>query len=66
MTAYELMFSMLLFFCQPGETLPDVTVYEGTPDKEVNIADLFRGKKGVLFSVPGAFNPSCSKVSPGH
>ena len=35
---------------------------EGTPKTLVNIKDLFVGKKGVLFAVPGAFTPGCSNV----
>lgn len=37
-------------------------VFEGDPDTKVNLATLFQGKKGVLFGVPGAFTPGCSKV----
>lgn len=39
---------------QTGEKLPDATVYEGAPDNKVKIRDVFKGKKGVLFGVPGA------------
>lgn len=39
---------------QVGDQLPDATVYEGTPKDAIKIRDLFAGKKGVLFGVPGA------------
>ena len=54
----------LLFdiFFQVGDKLPSIEVNENNPGEKVNIADLFKGKKGVLFAVPGAFTPGCSKV----
>nr|KAF6467233.1 peroxiredoxin 5 [Rousettus aegyptiacus] len=45
-----------------GDPIPSVVVFEGKPDNKVNLAELFKGKKGVLFGVPGAFTPGCSKV----
>ena len=52
---------------QVGETLPSVDLHEGTPKDKVNILDLFKGKTGVLFGVPGAFTPGCSKSHlPGY
>lgn len=44
-----------------GERLPDATFKERTSDgtKEVTTAELFGGKKVVLFAVPGAFTPTC-------
>ncbi|XP_057633829.1 peroxiredoxin-5, mitochondrial isoform X3 [Chionomys nivalis] len=45
-----------------GDAIPSVEVFEGEPGKKVNLAELFKGKKGVLFGVPGAFTPGCSKV----
>lgn len=52
----------LAAFLQVGDTLPSVEVMEGTPNSTVNVKDLFAGKKGVLFAVPGAFTPGCDKV----
>ena len=46
----------------PGDTLPDATFKSPTADgfKDISTADLFAGKKVVLFGVPGAFTPTCS------
>lgn len=45
-----------------GEKLPAVTFKTMTEDgpKELTTADIFAGKKVVLFGVPGAFTPTCS------
>ena len=45
-----------------GDKLPSVELYENSPGNKVNILDLCKGKKVVLFAVPGAFTPGCSKV----
>ncbi|CAB1446202.1 unnamed protein product [Pleuronectes platessa] len=47
---------------QVGEHLPAVEVQEGEPGNKVSMDKLFKGKKGVLFAVPGAFTPGCSKT----
>ena len=51
-----------------GEKLPEVTLVKATaegPDK-VQSNEYFAGKKVALFSVPGAFSPTCSaKHLPG-
>eukprot|EP00438_Fugacium_kawagutii_P016138 Skav207694 [mRNA] locus=scaffold3057:122108:136054:- [translate_table: standard] len=50
-----------------GDALPSIAVDEGKPGEEVNVAELFKGKKGILFAVPGAFTPTCSeKHLPGY
>lgn len=45
-----------------GDRLPQATFKETTSDglEEVTTADVFGGKKVVLFAVPGAFTPTCS------
>ena len=49
-----------------GDSLPSVELHEG-PKTKVNIKELFAGKKGVLFAVPGAFTPYCSQTHlPGY
>jgi len=53
---------------KPGDKIPSVPVFETTPVNKVNLAELFSGvKKGVIFAVPGAFTPGCSKTHlPGY
>src|SRR5262245_36695609 len=51
-----------------GDKLPDVKLKEmgdGGP-KDVSLAEITKGKRVVLFAVPGAFTPTCSmKHLPG-
>ena len=54
---------------QEGDKLPEATLHtmqEGRPTP-VTTADLFGGKKVVVFAVPGAFTPTCSQAHlPGY
>lgn len=45
-----------------GQKLPDATFKTLTGDgpRELSTADVFAGKKVVLFGVPGAFTPTCN------
>ncbi len=45
-----------------GDKLPEATLKTMTADgaKELTTADIFAGKKVVLFGVPGAFTPTCN------
>lgn len=52
---------------KPGDKLPSVPLFDGSPANKVNLAELFANKKGVVFAVPGAFTPGCSKTHlPGY
>ena len=42
-----------------GDKIPSVTV-KATDMSDLSTDELFTGKKVVLFSVPGAFTPTCS------
>jgi peroxiredoxin len=47
-----------------GDNLPDATLSyldESNDVKTVTISDLTKGKKAILFAVPGAFTPTCSQ-----
>lgn len=47
-----------------GDRLPDATMHvmkDGRPTA-VKTADLFGGKKVVVFAVPGAYTPTCSQA----
>ena len=49
---------------KPGEPLPDAKFRVMTPDGPVakTTSELFKGKKVVLFGVPGAFTGTCHKA----
>jgi peroxiredoxin len=52
-----------------GDRLPAVTLKTMTAEgpKDVTIDSVFKGKKVVLFALPGAFTPGCSmKHLPGY
>jgi glutaredoxin/glutathione-dependent peroxiredoxin len=52
-----------------GQKIPSVTIKQATPEggAEVDPSVLFAGKKVVMFSLPGAFTPTCStKHLPGY
>ena len=54
---------------QVGDKIPSVTIKQATPEggADVDPAALFAGKKVVMFSLPGAFTPTCSqKHLPGY
>ena len=55
---------------QVGDRIPSVVIKRaaaGTSGTEVDPAELFSGKKVVMFSLPGAFTPTCSnKHLPGY
>jgi peroxiredoxin len=51
-----------------GDTIPSMKLMVATADgpKETSTDEIFKGKKVVLFAVPGAFTPTCSaKHLPG-
>ena len=54
---------------QPGDKLPDATLFEMTAEgpKPVQVSKLTRGRRVVIFGLPGAFTPTCSaKHLPGY
>jgi len=45
-----------------GEHLPEATLYEMSDEgsKPVSVTELSKGKRVVIFGLPGAFTPTCS------
>ena len=45
-----------------GDKLPDVTLVKPTENgpEKIQSGEFFAGRKVALFSVPGAFTPTCS------
>ncbi len=51
-----------------GETIPSMKLTRASAEgpKEISTDEIFKGKKVVMFAVPGAFTPTCSaKHLPG-
>ena len=51
-----------------GDSVPSMKLMTATPEgpREVSTDELFKGRKVVMFAVPGAFTPTCSaKHLPG-
>lgn len=52
---------------EPGQSLPSATLHEGNPGNHVDPVELFASGKHIVFAVPGAFTPGCSKTHlPGY
>ena len=54
---------------QVGDSIPEATmnIMGDKGPQEITTADIFSGKKVVLFAVPGAFTPTCSAAHlPGY
>jgi peroxiredoxin len=47
---------------EPSQRIPSVKIKQAAPGggREIDTAELFAGKKVILFSLPGAFTPTCS------
>jgi len=48
---------------KPGDSIPSSTLHEMTEDgiEEVATDDFFKGRKIVMFGLPGAFTPTCHR-----
>jgi len=46
-----------------GDPIPSMKLMTSTPEgpKEISTDEIFKGKKVVMFGVPGAFTPTCSQ-----
>ncbi|XP_011208205.1 peroxiredoxin-5, mitochondrial [Bactrocera dorsalis] len=45
-----------------GDKLPSIDLFEDSPANKINTGDLTSNKKVIIFAVPGAFTPGCSKT----
>jgi peroxiredoxin len=54
---------------EPAQKIPSVKIKQATPagPRDIDTAELFAVKKAIMFSLPGAFTPTCSsKHLPGY
>jgi len=54
--------ALIFFLFQVGDPIPEVELFEGAPNVKVNLSELCQEGKVVIFGVPGAFTPGCSKT----
>ena len=59
---YEFFINVSLIMFQEGDKIPSVDLFEDSPANKVNISELCANKKVIIFAVPGAFTPGCSKT----
>ncbi|XP_076463798.1 peroxiredoxin-5, mitochondrial-like [Babylonia areolata] len=45
-----------------GDQLPDVLLYETSPDNAISARELYKGKRGIIFAVMAAFSPGCTNA----
>jgi peroxiredoxin 5 len=63
----QLINKMRFLVFQEGDKVPSADLFEDSPANKVNLADLCANKKVIVFAVPGAFTPGCSKTHlPGY
>ncbi|XP_061172848.1 peroxiredoxin-5, mitochondrial-like [Saccostrea echinata] len=69
-TAFARQFTVSASSAMPikaGDKLPAVDLFEKDPGGKVNSGELFGKGKHIIFAVPGAFTPGCSKTHlPGY
>ena len=53
---------MIISFLKVGDSVPSVDLFEGGPDNKTNLADVCKEGKVVIFGVPGAWTPGCTKT----
>uniref|UniRef100_A0A1I8IZF4 Peroxiredoxin-5 n=1 Tax=Macrostomum lignano TaxID=282301 RepID=A0A1I8IZF4_9PLAT len=51
---------------KPGDRLPQVTLFDGAPNKPVRIDELCAGKSVVIVGVPGAFHADLPQQPPAR
>ena len=52
-----------------GDSIPDGTLEfldDNNEIQQVSIHSLAKGKKIILFGVPGGFTPTCRSIAPGY
>lgn len=50
-----------------GDRIPSISVYEGSPGNDVNLAEEASSGKAVVIGIPGCFSPACSSTHvPGY